>query len=109
MTLDGRDLSSLRPLWLRDQVVGVVEQEPVLFDGSIAENIRYGKPEATDAEVENAARDAGDRGYCPMVVEDASAAYLPTDHEAALATATWWVARTTESIIETFDPLLANV
>ena len=63
----------------------------------------------TNAAVENAARDAGDRGYCPMVVEDASAAYLPTDHEAALATATWWVARTTESIIETFDPLLANV
>jgi ATP-binding cassette subfamily B protein len=55
--LDGRDLRSLDASWLRRQV-GVVSQEPVLFATTVAENIRYGRPEATDAEVEAAARAA---------------------------------------------------
>jgi ABC transporter fused permease/ATP-binding protein len=55
--LDGRDLRALDASWLRRQV-GVVSQEPVLFATTIAENIRYGRPEATDAEVEAAARAA---------------------------------------------------
>lgn len=38
--------------------VGVVDQEPVLFDGSIAENIRYGVPLATAEDVQEAARQA---------------------------------------------------
>lgn len=41
--------------------VGVVDQEPVLFAGSIADNIRYGVPSATDEEVEEAARKVN---YC---------------------------------------------
>jgi ABC transporter fused permease/ATP-binding protein len=53
--LDGRDLRDLDPQWLRKQI-GVVAQEPMLFSSSIAENIRYGKRTATDAEVEHAAR-----------------------------------------------------
>ncbi|EYF01146.1 ABC transporter ATP-binding protein [Chondromyces apiculatus] len=52
--LDGRDLRDLSPAWLRRRV-GVVSQEPLLFSSSIAENIRYGRPDATDAEVEAAA------------------------------------------------------
>lgn len=36
--------------------IGVVDQEPVLFAGSIADNIRYGVPSATSGEVEEAAR-----------------------------------------------------
>jgi ATP-binding cassette subfamily B protein len=55
--LDGRDLRELDPAWLRRQI-GVVSQEPLLFSRSIAENIRYARPEATDAEVEAAARAA---------------------------------------------------
>lgn len=55
--LDGRDLRTLDPSWLRRQV-GVVSQEPLLFSSSIAENIRFGRPGATDAEVEAAARAA---------------------------------------------------
>lgn len=55
--LDGEDLRSLDPSWLRRQI-GVVSQEPVLFSSSIAANIRYAKPDATDAEVEAAARAA---------------------------------------------------
>jgi len=55
ITLDGRDLRALDPRWLRSQI-GVVAQEPMLFSSTIAENIRYGKVDATDEEVEHAAR-----------------------------------------------------
>lgn len=47
--------------------VGVVDQEPVLFAGSIADNIRYGVPSATSAEVEEAARQVPTLLYCCMV------------------------------------------
>ena len=57
LLLDGHPYSSLDPEWLRRQV-GVVAQEPLLFSTSIAENIRYGRPEATDEEVEFAAKTA---------------------------------------------------
>jgi ATP-binding cassette subfamily B protein len=53
--LDGRDLKSLDPDWLREQV-GVVSQEPILFSTSIADNIRYGRRGASQAEVEDAAK-----------------------------------------------------
>ncbi|ATB36038.1 ABC transporter permease [Cystobacter fuscus] len=55
--LDGRELSGLDTEWLRQQV-GTVAQEPMLFATSIADNIRYGRKDATDAEVEAAARTA---------------------------------------------------
>jgi len=57
VTLDGRDLRELDPSWLRSQV-GVVSQEPVLFSASIEENVRYGRPGASDAEVREALRAA---------------------------------------------------
>ena len=41
ITLDGQDISDLDLKWLRSQI-GYVQQEPVLFDASIADNIRYG-------------------------------------------------------------------
>ena len=53
LTLDGVDLRDLDPSWLRSQV-GVVSQEPVLFSTTIADNVRYGRPGATDAEVRDA-------------------------------------------------------
>jgi ATP-binding cassette subfamily B protein len=55
--LDGHDLRSLDASWLRTRI-GTVAQEPVLFSTAIAANIRYGRPEATDDEVEAAARAA---------------------------------------------------
>jgi ATP-binding cassette subfamily B protein len=55
--LDGEDIRTLSPAWLRRQI-GVVSQEPLLFSSSVAENIRYGRAGATDAEVEAAARAA---------------------------------------------------
>ncbi|XP_033924353.1 mitochondrial potassium channel ATP-binding subunit [Melopsittacus undulatus] len=56
ITLDGHDISSLDPSWLRGQVIGFISQEPVLFGTTIMENIRFGKPGASDAEVYAAAQ-----------------------------------------------------
>lgn len=53
--LDGIDLRDLSLGWLRDQVA-FVPQEPVLFPETIRENIRYGRLDASDDEVEEAAR-----------------------------------------------------
>ena len=58
ITLDGRDLRHLRLADLRRHVV-VVDQNPFLFNASIAENIRYGRPRATDVAVAAAASRAG--------------------------------------------------
>jgi ABC-type multidrug transport system fused ATPase/permease subunit len=53
--LDGRNLTKLNVAWLRTHI-GIVSQEPVLFNGSIENNIRFGKSDATDEEVQNAAK-----------------------------------------------------
>nr|MDJ0841672.1 ABC transporter transmembrane domain-containing protein [Acidobacteriota bacterium] len=57
VTLDGFPLSELDPLWLRNQV-GSVPQEPMLFSNSIADNICYGRQDATRDEIIEAARAA---------------------------------------------------
>jgi ATP-binding cassette, subfamily B, bacterial len=56
--LDGVDLRDLRDRDLRRAVI-MVTQENFLFSGTVADNIRFGKPDATDAEVEQAARAIG--------------------------------------------------
>ncbi|CAF1114071.1 unnamed protein product [Adineta steineri] len=53
--IDGHDIKTLNVAWLRLHI-GIVSQEPVLFDGSIEENIRLGKLDATDEEVIAAAK-----------------------------------------------------
>lgn len=60
--LDDTELRDLDPSWLRKQI-GVVSQEPILFSTSVAENIRYGRSDASDAEVEAAARAANAHGF----------------------------------------------
>lgn len=62
LLLDGTPFSQLDAEWLRRQV-GVVAQEPLLFSTSIADNIRYGRQTATQAEVEAAARMANAHGF----------------------------------------------
>lgn len=49
--LDGHSLGAVDPSWLRREVIGFINQEPVLFSTTIMENIRFGKPSASDAEV----------------------------------------------------------
>lgn len=57
ITINGVDVSTMNVKSLRRRI-GMVSQEPVLFSGTIAENISYGKPEATRAEIISAARQA---------------------------------------------------
>ena len=55
--VDGRDIRTLNPHWLRRQL-GLVQQEPILLSRSLLDNIRYGKPDASIDEVQEAARAA---------------------------------------------------
>ena len=69
--LDGKDLSKMNAKSLRRKI-GVVSQEPVLFSGTIAENIAYGMPKASRAEIIAAARKAN----CQFI-SDFVCIYLP--------------------------------
>ena len=57
ISINDRDITTMNVKSLRRRI-GLVSQEPVLFSGSIAENIAYGKPNATRAEIARAARKA---------------------------------------------------
>ena len=58
VTLDGTDLRQLPDSVLRSEVI-VITQENFLFEGSVAENIRLGRPDAPDADVRRAAQMIG--------------------------------------------------
>ena len=60
--LDGVEIKTLNLKWLRSQL-GLVAQEPVLFLGSISDNIGYGKEGATKEEIEAAAKMANAHGF----------------------------------------------
>ncbi|XP_072431431.1 ATP-dependent translocase ABCB1-like [Chiloscyllium punctatum] len=57
ITVDGHDIRSLNIRHFR-KFIGVVSQEPVLFATTIAENIRFGRDNVTDAEIEMATKEA---------------------------------------------------
>ncbi|SES89365.1 ATP-binding cassette, subfamily B [Olsenella sp. KH3B4] len=57
ITIDGQDVRSVTQRSLRE-AIGIVQQEVYLFDGTIAENIAYGNPHATMAQIESAAEKA---------------------------------------------------
>ena len=60
--VDGQDVRAVQLHSLR-QAIGVVQQDVYLFSGTVAENIAYGRPGATRAEIEEAARLAGADGF----------------------------------------------
>ncbi|MFP5454829.1 MAG: ABC transporter ATP-binding protein [Alphaproteobacteria bacterium] len=62
IAIDGQDIAGVTQESLRRQVA-IVPQEPVLFHRSLAENIGYGRPGATQAEIEQAARLANAHGF----------------------------------------------
>lgn len=64
--LDNVDIKTLQLKWLRDQI-GLVNQEPALFATTILENILYGKPDATVAEVEAAASAANAHSFITLL------------------------------------------
>ncbi|NGN39577.1 ABC transporter ATP-binding protein [Mesorhizobium sp. CGMCC 1.15528] len=55
IVIDGQDISQVTQASLRQQIA-IVQQEPILFHRSLAENIAYARPGASQAEIENAAR-----------------------------------------------------
>ena len=62
LLIDGRDIRTLDLADYRRQL-GLVPQAPFLFSGTVADNIRYGRPGASDAEVAVAARQLGDGSW----------------------------------------------
>ena len=60
--IDGQDVRKVTLKSLR-QAIGVVQQDVYLFSGTVAENIAYGKPNATKEEIVNAAKLAGADGF----------------------------------------------
>jgi ATP-binding cassette subfamily B protein len=68
VTLDGTDVRNLPLKTVRDQV-GIALQETVLFSGTIRDNIRYGRPEATEAEVVAAAKAAQAHNFVTALPE----------------------------------------
>jgi ATP-binding cassette subfamily B protein len=68
--IDGQDISEVSQDSVRDRLA-VVPQEAALFNRSIRENIRYGRPSATDAEVVEAARNA----FCDAFIRELPQGY----------------------------------
>jgi subfamily B ATP-binding cassette protein MsbA len=74
--VDGRDLTSVRLRDYREQI-GVVLQDNFLFDGTVGDNIRYGRPDATPAQIREVSRiahadefiDRFEKGYATIVGE----------------------------------------
>ena len=53
LLIDGADIKHCDPLALR-RAIAIVPQDPVIFSGSVSDNVRFGRPEATDAELREA-------------------------------------------------------
>jgi ATP-binding cassette, subfamily B, bacterial len=68
VTLDGIDLRELPDAVLRTEVI-VITQENFLFDGSVADNIRLGRPDASDADVRTAATMIGAHDFIDALPE----------------------------------------
>jgi ABC-type multidrug transport system fused ATPase/permease subunit len=68
LLMDGHDLRDVTERSLRTQL-GVVPQESYLFSGSIRDNVAFGQPDATDAEVEAAARAVGAHEFIERLSE----------------------------------------
>ncbi len=68
VTLDGIDLRQLADSVLRTEII-VITQENFLFEGSVAENIKLGRPDASDSDVEAAARMIGAHDFIAALPE----------------------------------------
>jgi ABC-type multidrug transport system fused ATPase/permease subunit len=58
ITFSGLPITELDPHWLRESIIGLVAQEPILFGTTVMENIRYGNPNCTNEQVIEAAKKA---------------------------------------------------
>jgi ATP-binding cassette subfamily B protein len=67
--VDGIDIVNYEPIVLRGHI-GLVQQQPVLFNGSIRHNITYGSPDASDAEIIQAAKAAQAHDFIMQLRDD---------------------------------------
>ena len=67
ITFDGHDIMDLKQRFLRENI-GLVQQNVFLFDGTIRDNIMYGKPEATEEEMMEAAQVVPTAAHHPWLV-----------------------------------------
>ena len=68
LTIDGHDLREVSQQSLRSQL-GIVLQDTFLFGGTVRDNIRFGRPEATNEAIERAARDVGAHDFIMKLPE----------------------------------------
>ncbi|KAM8966761.1 ATP-dependent translocase ABCB1 [Pelodytes ibericus] len=68
ITIDGQDIRNLNTRYLRE-IIGVVSQEPILFDTTIAENIRFGRENVTMQEIETATMEANAYNFIMQLPE----------------------------------------
>lgn len=68
LTIDGYDLREVSQRSLRSQL-GIVLQDTFLFGGTVRDNIRFGRPDASDAAIEQAARDVGAHDFIMRLPE----------------------------------------
>lgn len=68
ISIDGQDVRSVTQKSLR-RAIGLVQQDVYLFDGTLRENIAYGRPGATDEEIEDAARKANIHDFIASLPE----------------------------------------
>jgi ATP-binding cassette subfamily B (MDR/TAP) protein 1 len=68
--IDGHSVTEYNLKWLREHI-GVVSQEPILFQATIRENILFGRDTATDAEIHEAAKMANAHDFI-MTLPDVS-------------------------------------
>lgn len=83
ITLDGWDIRTLNTKWLRENI-GIVSQEPVLFATTIAENIRYGREDISDAEIERAAKEANAFDFISRLPDVSSWTYFECKNERSI-------------------------
>ncbi len=86
ITIDGQDVRDVTQHSLRS-AIGLVQQDVYLFDGTLRDNIAYGRPGATNAEIEDAARKANIHDLaCPKATTPwwaSAAAACPVDRSSA--------------------------
>lgn len=67
--IDGIDIKEISPIWLRNEVIGFIEQQPILFGCSIKENIRYGRQNATNEEILEASKQSQSHDFIETLPE----------------------------------------